>query len=403
MAGGNGSACTRRESLAAILSLSVAACGGGAGGAPVSVSPPPPPSPPTPPSATTTSLKALAAAKGMRFGSVVNSGAANSGSFRNSNYAKLLESQCSVLVGENEMKWQAIRPSATDFDFAAFDEQMAYAQSKNLAMRGHNLLWHRPEWMPSWLENYNFGTNPATEAARILTDHITTVCTRYSGRINSYDVVNETVLGDGSFASTAISRAMGGTTELLDLAFRTARAQAPGAELVYNDYMSWEPGYEGHRAGVLRLLEGFKARGVPIDALGIQAHISINNYDASATKFGPRQEIEWRKFLDEVTRMGYKLLITELDVNDQNLPADFTARDNATASYLRDYLDLMFSYPQLKDVLVWGMCDPYSWLQYFQPLRSDALAKRPTPFDASFQPKPIFNAIAGAFQAAAVR
>jgi endo-1,4-beta-xylanase len=107
--------------------------------------------------------------------------------------------------------------------------------------------------------------------------------------------------------------------------------------------------------------------------------------------------------LDEVTDMGYDLLITELDVNDQNLPAGITVRDNASAAYASDYLDLMFSYRQLKDVLVWSMCDPYSWLQFFQPLRGDKLPKRPTPFDASFKPKPLYSAIAAAFEAAPIR
>jgi endo-1,4-beta-xylanase len=199
-----------------------------------------------------------------------------------------LETDCGILVAENEMKWQAIRPSSTSYDFTQFDEMMSYADSKNLPMRGHNLLWHRPEWMPVWLENYDFGSRPASEAERILTGHITTLCARYRGRTKSYDVVNETVLSDGSLSATAISRAMGGTTQLLDLAFRTAREQAPDAQLVYNDYMSWEKGNESHRSGVLRLLEGFKARGVPVDALGIQAHISVDNYDPASGNSGSR-------------------------------------------------------------------------------------------------------------------
>ncbi len=393
---------TRRQSLAALLSVGVAACGGNTV-PPATSGGPPPVIPPASPPPTMASLNDLAKRKGMRFGSAVSAGSATSGSFRNPDYAKLLETDCSILVAENEMKWQAVRPSSTSYDFAKFDEMMVYADSKNLPMRGHNLLWHRPEWMPGWLENYDFGTRPASEAERILTEHITKLCTRYRGRIKSYDVVNETVLGDGSFSSTAISRAMGGTTQLLDLAFRTARAQAPDAQLVYNDYMSWEPGNEGHRAGVLRLLDGFKARGVPVDALGIQAHISVHNYDPASGNSGPRQETEWRKFLDEVTGMGYDLLITELDVNDQNLPADIVIRDNANAAYTRDYLDLMFSYRQLKDVLVWGMCDPYNWLQSFQPLRADGLQKRPAPYDAAFQRKPLYRAIAAAFEAAPVR
>src|SRR5690606_18869584 len=123
--------------------------------------------------------------------------------------------------------------------------------------------------------------------------------------------------------------------------------------LVYNDYMSWEAGNATHRAGVLRLLEGFRTRGVPVDALGVQSHLVTDGPDIAATV--ARQERAWRAFLDEVTAMGYRLLITEFDVRDNGLPADVAVRDRAVADYTRAYLDLMLDYDGLGDVLVWGM------------------------------------------------
>lgn len=383
---------TRREGLAAVLALATTACSGNDS---------------TPVNSVGTAsaidgLHNLAKAKGMRFGSAVGAGHSGSGSFRNVDYASLLKRDCGILVAENEMKWQSLRPDPLSFNFAPFDEILAFAEKNNMAMRGHTLMWHRPQWQPSWLEAYDFGTNPATEAARLLTTHITTVTDRYRGRILSYDVVNETVMEDSTLAQTAISRAIGGTETLVDLAFQTARAQLPDAQLVYNDYMSWEPGNEKHRAGVLKLLEGFRARGVPIDALGIQSHIRIDTYDPS-TGTGPRQEREWRKFLDEVVAMNYDILITEFDVNDQALPGDISARDRSVADYAKAYFEVMLDYPQLKDVLAWGMCDSYSWLQEFKPLRTDGLAKRGCPYNAGFEPKPLRSKIAAAFQTASAR
>jgi endo-1,4-beta-xylanase len=348
------------------------------------------------------SLHGLAKAKGMRFGSTLGAGPSSSGSFRNPDYAALLKRDCGILVPENEMKWQALRPGPTDYNFAPFDEMLSFAEKNGMAMRGHTLLWHRPQWQPAWLESYDFGASPATEAARLLTTHIKTVTDRYRGRILSYDVVNETVMEDSTLAQTAISRAIGGTETLVDLAFRTAREQLPDAQLVYNDYMSWEPGNEKHRAGVLKLLEGFKARGVPVDALGIQSHIRIDTYEPSSGT-GPRQEREWRKFLDEAVAMGYDLLITEFDVNDQALPENITARDRSVADYAKAYLEVMFSYSQLKDVLAWGMCDKYSWLQDFKPLRTDGAQKRSCPYDSEFKAKPLHAEIAAAFRAATGR
>ncbi|MGV3512243.1 MAG: endo-1,4-beta-xylanase [Novosphingobium sp.] len=340
------------------------------------------------------SLSAIAAAKGIRFGSAVAGW--GGGSWRNAKLAGLLARECSILVAENEMKWQAIRPSPDTFDFAAFDGIAAFAAQNRMKLRGHTLLWHRPKWMPRWMESHDFGSQPATAAAAMMANHVETVCARYKDRIVSYDVVNETVLPeDGSLAETALSKAMGGTEALVDLAFRTARKAAPCVELVYNDYMSWEPGNALHRKGVLRLLEGFRKRGTPVDALGIQSHLIAPAPDAAHQR-------EWQRFMDDVVAMDYRILITEFDVRDRDLPVDIASRDQTVASTTRAYFDMMLSYPQLRDVLAWGMVDAYSWLQGYEP-RADRAEARGCLYDSAFQPKPVHAALARAFSEATPR
>ena len=164
--------------------------------------------------------------------------------------------------------------------------------------------------------------------------------------------------------------------------------------------MSWEPGNANHRAGVLKLLEGFKRRNVPVDALGVQSHIVTQGIDTRATIAA--MEGDWRRFLDTVTAMGYDLVITELDVRDNALPADITVRDQAVADYTRGYLDLMFAYPSVRDVMLWGLTDRYSWIEGFEP-RPDKARRRPCPYDDAFAAKPMRAAIAGALAAAPAR
>jgi endo-1,4-beta-xylanase len=374
---------TRRQTLAGIAALPlVAATGAGA-------------------SAPSTGIGATARSTGRRFGTAVAWAppGADAGSFNNPAYAAIVERECGVIVAENEMKWQALRPSPTEYRFEQFDAMVAWARSKNLDVRGHTLLWARPKWFPNWLNDYNFGSAPSAAAEKILTDHIRTVMRRYKDSISSWDVVNEAVDPETSgLVETSLSKAMGGVEPVLDLAFHTARAEMPNAELVYNDYMSWEPGNEKHRAGVLKLLEGFRKRNVPVDALGIQSHIEMFTLDP-ATGLGPRQEREWRKFVDEAVGMGYRLVITELDVKDNALPGDPVQRDAGVVAYLRAYMELMLSYPQLRDVLAWGMVDKYSWLQGFAP-RKDGLPQRCCPYDSSFRAKPMRHELARLFGAA---
>lgn len=346
------------------------------------------------------SLNAIAMRNGLRFGAAIawSMPDADRGSFANPAYARLVEAECGLIVPENEMKWQWLRPSPTEFAFDRLDAIVAWAEQHSIAVRGHNLLWHQPKWFPHWLNTYDFGADPKVEASRLLIDHIRTVLGRFGTRIASYDVVNEAVRpADGVLYDTVLSRALGGAEQTLDLAFHTARDAAPHAQLVYNDYMSWEPGNGAHRSGVLALLEGFRKRGTPVDALGIQSHLVTQSPNVGSDI--ARLQGEWRHFLDAVTQMGYRLLVTELDVRDNGLPAYIALRDRAVADYARGYLDVTLSYHEVRDVLSWGLVDRYSWIEGFEP-RKDGVKRRPSLYDAQFHAKPLRAALAAAFAAA---
>lgn len=391
----------RRAALAGIAALPLASCGGPGGNPAVTSTPAPAATGGNLPSP---GLDTLAMRKGRRFGSAIAStpGMTAAGSIQNPQYTAIIEAECGIVVPENEMKWQATRPGPETFDFARMDQIAAWSQANGIALRGHTLLWHRPQWFPDWLNNYDFGANPVREAERLLTTHIRTVTDRYRAQITSYDVVNEAIDHERNAPiETSLSRAMGSPEAVLDLAFHTARAQLPQGQLVYNDYMSWEPAHLKHCADVLRLLEGFRKRGTPVDALGIQSHIEMFSIDP-ATGVGPYAEREWRAFLDEVTGMGYRLLITEFDVKDKALPADVATRDAKVADFSRRYFDLMLDYDaKLDDILAWGMVDRFNWLQQFGPSkRTDGLEVRGTLYDSQYRPKPLRDAIAQALVAA---
>jgi endo-1,4-beta-xylanase len=346
------------------------------------------------------SLDGLARRSGRRFGSAVawSLPGADKGSFANPAYAAILERECALLVPENELKWQWSRPGPDRFDFRQMDAIADYATAHGFQLRGHTLFWTPTKWYPKWLEETKFGS--AAEAEKLLTTHVRTVCRRYGRRIFSYDVVNEAVQPEtGEIRDTNLTRALGGEA-FLDLMYHTAKAEAPHAQLVYNDYMSWERNAEDetHMRGVLKLLEGFRKRGTPVDALGVQSHIRLLK-PLSVAEIVRESEGPWRRFLDAVTGMGYKLVITEFDVNDRTAPGGIALRDRMVADYAKAYLDVMLSYPQLRDVLCWGMSDRYTWLESFDP-RADKLPKRGLPYDARFRPKPLRQAIAAAFAAA---
>lgn len=349
------------------------------------------------------SLNDLAQSRGLRFGSAIAAGASDArrqgGSIDNPAYADVVAGECGLIVPENEMKWQTLRPDPASFDFRRADRLMAFAASRGLAVRGHNLLWHVTKWLPAWLNSYDFGSRPATAAEKLLTDHITTVCRHFGERIASWDVVNETIdPATGAMRETVFTRHLG--DKVIDIAFHAARQALPRCQLVYNDFMDWEAGNEAHRAGVLKLLERLKRDAVPVDALGLQSHIGGDS-DLTGTPGRP-QAAAWRAFLEQATAMKLDLLVTELDVNDRSFSGDPAKRDAEAAAYAKDYLDLTLSFRQMRDVLAWGMVDPFSWLNGRAP-RADGLPRRPCPYDGDYRPKPLREAIAASLRGAPLR
>jgi endo-1,4-beta-xylanase len=304
-------------------------------------------------------------------------------------------------VPENELKMPVIQPTPGEFRFERAEALLTFAEGAGMLMRGHTLLWHHPRWLPRWLPGYDFGPQPATSAAELLQRHIRKTTAQFGKRLVSWDVVNEAVDNiTGEMRETPFSRAIGTPDQVIEIAFRAAREQLPDTELVYNDYMGWERDNGPHRDGVLRLLERLRRNGVPVNALGIQAHIGAGNQDSNANRaFDARDERAWRKFLREVTGMGYRLAITEFDVHDAPLAADAEQRDREVAALGRAFLDSTLDFPAVNAVLCWGLADHFSWLQGRTP-RPDGQPKRPTPFDSRYRPKPLREAIAAAFRAA---
>ena len=357
-------------------------------------------------------LNGLAAAKGLRFGSCLGTGPSGAphpdahfdprraDSFDDPAMQALFERECGILVPENELKWYAVRPTPDVFDFTRADKLIAFVRANGLLMRGHTLLWNSARWFPKWFETYDFGSRPASEAERLLTEHIAKVCGHCGDVIFAWDVVNETIDHDtGALRDTPFTKYLG--PETIDIAFHAARQAAPHAQLVYNDYMAWGAHNEAHRSGVLKLLERLRKTGVPIDALGVQAHIGPGAPEGDAV-FSADDQKGWRGFLSDVTSMNLDIVITELDVNDRYLPADVAARDAAVAALAKDYLSLVLDEKRLRYVMAWGLVDKYSWLQGNTP-RADGLVKRPCPYDDDYKPKPLREAIAAAFRGAPTR
>lgn len=301
-------------------------------------------------------------------------------------YARLIARQCQLVLPANELKWDMLQPTPEDYNFSAADWMLQFAQSHGLLFRGHVLLWEpsTPEWIRKLANRQN--------ARQLLINHVRTVVVRYQGRMHSWDVVNE-ILEAADRRADMFRNSM--WLELLgpqwiELAFHIAREADPAALLVYNE--NWlESAREPSRAKrqrVLELLAEWKRRGVPVQALGLQAHLLTD--DQLAPELG--------QFVERVGDLGLQVLVTELDVRDRNAPSDFTLRDRIVAGKYADFLAAVLPCPAVTAINTWGLSDRYSWINHHPgSRRADGLASRPLPFDANFEPTPAWQAMVRAF------
>jgi endo-1,4-beta-xylanase len=220
------------------------------------------------------------------------------------------------------------------------------------------------------------------------------VVKRYAGKMHSWDVVNEAIeLKDGrsdGLRDNPWLEFLG--ADYIELAFRIAARSDPKALLVYNETdLEYD---EAHQMAVLKLLERLKSKGTPIHALGVQSHLRGDRDDFNPQKF--------RKFLRDVSSLGLKIMITELDVIDKDLPMEIGKRDLLVAAAYEDYLNAVLAEKSVIAAINWGFTDRYNWVTEFLP-RLDGSPARPLPFDRDLKPKLAWNAIARAFDRAPKR
>lgn len=343
----------------------------------------------------TEALNRLAAQKGLRYGTTISAAQITG----DPTFVALVLQQAGLVVPENDMKWLDMNRGAPgDDDYGPADTVAGFAVEGGLALRGHNLLWYyrTPHW---------FFTLPGRDAQRrAVVDRIKALAGRYRGIINSWDVVNEPIEPkDGrtdGLRKAVFLDALG--PEYLDLAYRAAREADPKARLVVNEYDVEldSPEHEARRTVLLNLLQRMQRSGTPVDAVGIQAHLTA----VGGPPFSPAR---LRRFLADLAGLGLTIQITELDVTDAQAPAAIAVRDQLIADAYRRFLDAALDEPAVKMVVTWGLSDRHSWIVRRETneakWRKDGLPSRPLPFDADLRPTPAFAAMAKAFVHAPAR
>jgi endo-1,4-beta-xylanase len=329
------------------------------------------------------SLKEAAAARGLLYGAA----ATKTHLSNDAAFAAAFAAQCGVLVPEVELKWDALRPTPDTYNFGPVDWLQHFAGAHQMKFRGHPLVWYQS--LPKWFDTYVTQQN----ARDLMLTHVSTVVGRYARKVHSWDVVNEALdpnekRPDGLRSKPWVNLI---GPDYIDMAFHAAAQADPNAILVWNEnhLETRESWAQAKRDAMLKNLQERLKRNVPIHAIGLQSHLPGTSPTFSYPGF--------TSFLRSVSDLGVKIIVSEMDVIDSDLPADPVARDQTVANVYYDYLSTVLRENSVVAVFTWGISDRYTWIGGYKPRQDNAQA-RPLPLDTSYQPAPPWNAMVRAFE-----
>ncbi len=312
--------------------------------------------------------------------------------------ATIVNSEFNTITPENSLKWMFIQPKPNKFNFKAADKYVEMGLKNNMYIVGHALVWH------AQLADFMQNIDNSAEARKHVDNHINRLVSRYKGKIDAWDVVNEAFEEDGSLRASVFYKNMG--ENYIEEVFRITEKADPDADLIYNDYNLYKP---EKRAAVLKMVNNFKSNGTKINGVGVQAHWDL--------KSPSLEEIE--QIILDIHAEGVSVSFTELDISVLPNPwemvgAEVTQNfskfegdpkmnpypnglpDAVQEKLAKRYQDIFNLFVKHSDkinrVTFWGVMDKHSWLNDW-PIKGRT--NYPLLFDRDYQPKVAYERLLG--------
>jgi len=292
----------------------------------------------------------------------------------NTKYSETVSREFNSITAENSMKMKAISQGRGNYFWDDADYLVGYAIANKIRVHGHALIWYKST--PAWIESFS-GTKDEWKA--VMREYILAVVGRYKGKIESWDVLNEAILDDGTLRDCIWLQKIG--TEYMDICFQYAHEADPDAILFYNDY-----GHEYSsvkRKAINNLIAGLKSRNVPVHGIGLQMHTNINNSNANI-----------QTAIQTAATTGLKVHISEFDIRTNTSTNQILTYSSTIAAAQKEkyqvavkaFFDLPAS--QRYGFSFWGVYDAQSWIpgEYGAP-------DWPLPFDKDFKRKVAYDGI----------
>jgi endo-1,4-beta-xylanase len=296
----------------------------------------------------------------------------------NKTYHKILKGQFNMIVAGNEMKPDATEPQRNVFSFTKGDILVEYAETYDMAVRGHCLLWHQqlPAWINAGLtDGVDNGLYSRDTLLSILENHITTLVTHWKGKVREWDVVNEVFEGDGSLRESIWKQVIG--DDYIDSAFVWAHRADPDALLFILEYGA--EAINSKSDGLYAKCQELIGKGIPIHGVGMQCHFTKGDINFFSVE----------QYMKRLTNLGLLVSITELDIR---IPVEEFSTGSALQAQAEEYGQLMSLFLDCESCpsfVVWAFSDADSWI----PAHTNGTHGQACIYNAKYEPKPAYYAI----------
>lgn len=308
----------------------------------------------------------------------------------------ILATHFDSVTPENCMKWQQICSEEGTYRFEESDRLIAFATKNQQSVVGHTLLFNRDGDYPQWLFRDGNKEADAKLVWKRIENHAAKLMTRYAGKIDSWDVLNEFIeVPQPGYRVTDLTRVLG--ADFPERLFKLAAQLDPKAKMTYNDFSVEKP---DRLKAILAFVRKLRDKGCKIDVIGSQCHLEIGE------KTGDNLDSMIKQFAAE----GFSCAFTELDVDviPRNLYWNPKTREDSTtinpyvngcppeilekqATTYREAMGaVMANIKHVDRVTFWGFGDGRSWLNNWPWKRVNYGLL----FDRDSKPKPAFHAVA---------
>lgn len=271
-------------------------------------------------------------------------------------YTDLAQKHANFVVMETGMKWRTAQPTPDGFAFDLADGEMAWATQEGFPVKGHTLFWGNvppfssgsgvPVWIRERFPNPNLTPAERAELRGLLKAYVEATVSRYRGRIDVWDVTNETL---NVFTPFLMERLGVG---ILPEIYAWVHAIDPGCQLVFNEWITEVfTGLPGPSAADVRdRVRTLVDAGVPIHAVGQQAHFVPGVVYAGGTAdLSQRTRIDdYATALDTLASVGLPVHITEVNFVAPDAP-------EARAAQAEALMRVWWGHPAVDQIVFWGL------------------------------------------------